>query len=329
MTWLKDNDSVTLAALTPTGLSLRNVNRHSGSSGGGTGVIFRDSFKVCGVDGTLRESFEASEWNFTAHGKTTKFIVVYRPPYSEAHPVTPCVFFREFALYLENVVLCPEILIIAGDFNFHMDDPSDADVKKLNDLLETFGLSQHVTFATHVSGLWLDLIITRATNDIMVCSPRPSLFLSDYCFAECALSIPSPSLTVKEVAFRRWKQIDISAFKKNILASELYSLPSNEIAANYDRILHAMRDKHAPLQRKVTVVRPRVPWYSSELKLLKAKLRRLERKIRRSNLPSAIQEYKRVCKKYCAMLKCAKTDHYSDLIEERAGDSKKLFCVEN
>ena len=128
----------------------------------------------------------------------------------------------------------------------------------------------------------------------MVCSPRPSLFLSDHCFVECLLSIPSPSLTVKEVAFRRWKQIDISAFKKDILASELYSLPSDEIAANYDRILHAIRDKHAPLQRKVSVVRPRVPWYSSELKLLKAKRRKIERKMRKSNLPSDIQEYKRV-----------------------------------
>ena len=98
-TWLKDNDSVTLAALTPTGFSFCNVNRHSGSSGGGTGVIFRNSFKVWGADGTHRESLEASEWNFTAHGKTTKFIVVYQPPYSEAHPVTPSAFFREFALY--------------------------------------------------------------------------------------------------------------------------------------------------------------------------------------------------------------------------------------
>ena len=59
-------------------------------------------------------------------------------------------------------------LVIAGDFHFHMDDPSDADAKKLNDLLETFVLSQHVTFATHVSGHWLDLIITRASNDIII-----------------------------------------------------------------------------------------------------------------------------------------------------------------
>lgn len=93
--------------------------------------------------------------------------------------------------------------------------------------------------------------------------------------------------------------------------------------------MHAIQDKHAPLQRKVTVLRPRVPWYSSELKLLKAKQRKLERKMRKSNLPSVIEEYKRVCNKYCAMLKCAKRDHYSDLIEDSAGDSKKLFRVVN
>lgn len=39
--------------------------------------------------------------------------------------------------------------------------------------------------------------------------------------------------------------------------------------------------------------------------------------------------YKRVCKEYCAALKDAKKEHYSDLIHECAGDSKKLFRVVN
>ena len=41
-----------------------------------------------------------------------------------------------------------EVLLISGDFNFHIDDPSDNDAKTL----ETFGLSQHVTAPTHSSG---------------------------------------------------------------------------------------------------------------------------------------------------------------------------------
>ena len=46
-------------------------------------------------------------------------------------------------------------------------------------------------------------------------------------------------------------------------------------------------------------------------------------------MPSDISEYKRVCNEYCAMLKRAKRDHYSDLIQGGMGDSQKLFQIVN
>ena len=48
----------------------------------------------------------------------------------------------EFSSYLENIVMCPEPLVIAGDFNFHMDLVHSKDAVTFNELLETFGLSQ-------------------------------------------------------------------------------------------------------------------------------------------------------------------------------------------
>ena len=86
-------------------------------------------------------------------------------------------------------MLCPEMLIIAEDFSLHMDDTMDADARKFSDLC--FSLIQHVNFATHVSGPWLNLLITPSFNDVMIVSPPPSLFLSDHCFVECSLAIPS------------------------------------------------------------------------------------------------------------------------------------------
>ena len=41
--------------------------------------------------------------------------------------------------------MCPEVLVIWGDFNLHLiDEHRDNGTKKFMDLLETFGLSQHV-----------------------------------------------------------------------------------------------------------------------------------------------------------------------------------------
>ena len=41
--------------------------------------------------------------------------------------------------------MCPEALVISGDFNLSLDDLRGNDTKKFVDLLETFYLSQHVS----------------------------------------------------------------------------------------------------------------------------------------------------------------------------------------
>ena len=52
--------------------------------------------------------------------------------------------------------------VVVGDFNIHYDDHSKAD--KLIDLLDTFGLIQHVETPTHIHGHILDLVISRAVD---------------------------------------------------------------------------------------------------------------------------------------------------------------------
>lgn len=50
--------------------------------------------------------------------------------------------------------------------NIHVDDPTDADERKLLDLLESLGLQQHVSQSTHIHGHTLDLVITRQAENI-------------------------------------------------------------------------------------------------------------------------------------------------------------------
>ena len=76
-------------------------------------------------------------------------------------------------------------------------------------------------------------------------------------------------------------------------------------------------------------MRPSVPWFTEEIKEPKVKRRKLEKKMKKSNLPSDTSAYKRACYDYCATLKEAKKDHYANLIQECAGDSRKLFQIVN
>jgi hypothetical protein len=52
-------------------------------------------------------------------------------------------FFGEFSNFLEQMIIDPKLIIILGDFNFHVDSPNDAAAIKFNDFLETFGLKQY------------------------------------------------------------------------------------------------------------------------------------------------------------------------------------------
>lgn len=80
--------------------------------------MFNNTLKVSLSEEGEKKSFEFSEWILRAHSHAIKIVAIYCPPFSEAHPVPLNVFFEEFLTYLRNTVMCPEILLITGDFNF-------------------------------------------------------------------------------------------------------------------------------------------------------------------------------------------------------------------
>ena len=150
---------------------------------------------------TSHKSFEYSEWIVKVHDRSMRHIIVYQPPYSSLHPVSASVFFYEFSQFLENVVMCPEVLVISGDFNFHLDDLRDSDNKKFMDLLETFSLSQHVSSPTILSGHTLDLIIARSSDDVVLAFAKVTFPTSDHFIIQCAIGFPRPALSCKELTF--------------------------------------------------------------------------------------------------------------------------------
>ena len=195
-------------------------------------------------------------------------------------------------------MLCPEVLLVSGDFNFHLDDPGDADARKVMELMDTFGLLQHITTPMHVSGHILDLIISRSSNDINVFPPKSKYFISDHCFTECQLSIPGPNMLVKEVSYRKFKQIDMDNFRSDIASSVLCNsqwTSLEELAQCYDTTLSQILDKHAPVNT----------WFSLELKKLKISRRKLEKKMLKS------RSYREVCNNYSMSLKNAKQRYYT------------------
>lgn len=167
------------------------------------------------------KSFEYSEGIVKVHDRSMRHIIVYRPAYSSLYPVSASVFFVEFSQFLENVVMCPDVLVISGYFNLHLDDLLDNDTKKFMDLLETFSLSQHVSGPTHLSGHTYDLIITRSSDDVVLASPKATFPISDHFIIQCPIGFLRPALPCKELTFHKLKNIDISEFSADIASSML------------------------------------------------------------------------------------------------------------
>ena len=105
-----------------------------------------------------------SEWLVDVRSTRLRIIIIYRPPSLPVHPVSISTFFAELSDYLESVVISNEPLILLGDFNIHVDVPTDMDTIQFRDLLDSMGLQQHLKRPTHIHGHTLDLLITRQSD---------------------------------------------------------------------------------------------------------------------------------------------------------------------
>ena len=137
-------------------------------------------------------------------------IIIYRPHYSSSHPVTTSVFFADFSSFLESIIMSSVPLLIAGDFNIHVDVPENADSVCLKELLESIGLQQHVNESTHESGHTLDLIITRQCYSLLANIPVTDCMCSGHSTLICDLTLDKQPLPKKKISFRMTQVVDVN-----------------------------------------------------------------------------------------------------------------------
>ena len=82
---------------------------------------------------------------------------VYRP----GSQAVTAQFFDELTSVLEQFSVQRRPFLICGDLNIHIDD-NDMYATRLNELLQTFDLVQHVREPTHAAGHILDVVISRS-----------------------------------------------------------------------------------------------------------------------------------------------------------------------
>ena len=99
----------------------------------------------------------------------------------------------------------------------------------------------------------------------------------------------------RTLSFRKFKSVDVDSLNDDLAKSDLCKNPPHdleELVISYNKTLKAVLDKHAPVKTRTIVVRPRVPWYTDEIRHAKRERRKAERRWRLSKLDSDVVAFK-------------------------------------
>ena len=170
-TWLDsgDKDIYHVRKICSTGYVFHHIPR-ADSNGGGVGLPVKKSLQIRKQNLTKFHSFEYMDVLVKYQNACIRPVIVYRPLPSEQNGLKENVFFHEFNSLLECLAITSSKLLITGDFNFHVNKPSETHARKFFRMLNEFNL-EHVREATHKNGNTLDLLITCSGDN----------FISDVC----------------------------------------------------------------------------------------------------------------------------------------------------
>ena len=87
--------------------------------------------------------------------------------------------------------------------------------------------------------------------------------ISDHKSVIFKINMQRPTLPIKRIKYRIWKNFDLEKIKTDITNSELtLNMPFDVDSATrqYHTVLSKLLEKHAPLQEQVITTRAKAPW---------------------------------------------------------------------
>ena len=123
------------------------------------------------------------------------------------NPVNNKQFIDEFTTWLPDILTKHNKIIIAGDFNIHIDNTNSDEGTIFKDTMDAFGLIQHVRTLTHKDGHRLNLIMTEQGSNLQVENCFTGPLLSEHNMVECITTIPRENIHCKQINFCKLKNI--------------------------------------------------------------------------------------------------------------------------
>ena len=209
-------------------------------------------------------------------GLSLNMAVIYRPPDKSV-----CSFVNDFLDYMERNINSRGKLSLTGDFNIHVNDLESPDTNTFLDVLDSFGLQNHIRFQTNHLNNTLDLVITSC-HDNFIESSTPGRLFSDHNIVYFNLTTFKQPNTIKEITCRKLKNINMTNFNKDVelhlTTHYSYMLSLSETIQLYKKTLGVTLDRHAPLKMKKVPDRIKLPWFTDKIATAIPKRRKAERR---------------------------------------------------
>ena len=300
-TWHESSEDIAIRSVVPPNFSFVEAARPSvipnltscSHQWGGVAILFRKTFNSRSVNGFPNySSFESVAVELSHASMRFLVVSVYRPGSS----AVTLQFFTEFSNMLEYLTVrcCP--VFILGDFNIHYERASDNITDQFKSVLKQFDFIQHVTFPTHRLGGVIDLVITKSQETFYLDNSR-ILPISDHHLISGSAKLQNShnvnSLPgTKQYTARCWHNFDIELFRQSLLASHLCmdsefvaTLSVGELFDLYHTTITDLLDRHAPWTTNTSKRQNNAPWFDSDCRQSKRRVRSSERRYRKTRRP--------------------------------------------
>ena len=336
-TWHEGPESTTLKRLTPPGfrcvVAARPIPPGAATdtvdfqNHGGLAIIRRDIVRF--QKRTLDQSPSTFEYLYGyASTADSQFVLlgIYRPG---SDPLT-LKFFDELSTVFEQLVSyrCP--VVVCGDFNVHYDLRDDGNAVRLREVLQSFGLVQHVTEPTHARGHTLDLVITKSVTDVL--SLRVGGMISDHALIRFVLPLKRLSVEAQWVTCRAWRRLSRDAFASDLEASELCAdldtlvcKSADDLAQLYRGVLTGLLDKHCPAVKVQRRSKKATPWFDADCRAARRHTRAAERRFRRSRSSADKLEWDKKMKSLRLLYNEKHDGYWRNEISVNKGNSQGLW----
>ena len=119
-TWLSSTDKAKFSEIKELGFNMYSQPRKG--RGGGLAFLYKKDIDLKqNINIGKYRTFEVQECTLKGDLGLIRLVNIYRPPYSKKNKATPTMFLEDFSEYLETLVNKPGKVIIAGDFNLHIE----------------------------------------------------------------------------------------------------------------------------------------------------------------------------------------------------------------